>query len=1488
MNKRLKNLSTLLAITVSITSLNLGFEIVNAKPNNSKTKEDLAKVTRNEIIKNEEVSSSKETDNKKIRISVETRKGLFDNKKSLKDKLKKATGGEIKHEFKNIINGFSMEINSNDYEKVKKIAGVKNIKKVKTYKPTMNNANELCEVVNVWKKYNFKGKGLVVSIVDTGIDYNHKDMKLTDPKDGKIKRNEISEKLRGKYFTEKVPYGYNFADENRDVIDKTNSMHGMHVAGIVAANGKEEEIKENKAIRGIAPEAQLLAMKVFSNNPSKYARGASGDDIAAAIDESVNMGADIINLSLGASSGFVDETDIEQKAIENATKKGVIVVAAAGNDGFSSKKNNNDKVEGSVDTELISNPGLDNKAIQVASFENNKTVLPAITYLYNGKTLKIPFMSSEVEPSGVLKEDESFEIVDCGYGRKVNDDSEAKNANDFDGKNLKGKVALIKRGKIDFISKKKNAQNQGAKAVIIYNNDGDNGYMSTAMDPKITIPCIFINNKDGVEILKNLNKDSRVKFTDEVESIENNEKDKMSSFTSWGPTPNLDFKPEISAPGGKIYSTLNNNKYGTKSGTSMATPYTAGSAVLIKENLNNSNIALRNKELSDFIKNTMINTAKILKDGDVPYSPRVQGGGLVQIEQAIKNRVSVTGENGLATIALKEIGKTKEFNLTLTNYGPDDVTYTILGNDVYTEEKNKTHEEKIKDAKIEFSEKEVKVKSHSKTTVKVNLNIPEAFEKNRFVEGFITLESKTKEVPSLSIPYMGFYGEWQVPENIDKPLWEEYKFNGSCVASKVFSNNVILGLDRINSTESKLVVNQENIGFSPNNDGVYDSIMPNLCIFRNLKNIKVDILDKDKNIIRSVGNKSDVSKTSVHNLRTLLNSLEWDGQTYVPESGKKITAPDGEYYMKITSESVSDGNKTQSFEMPIKLDTEKPKIEVLSDNSSKGGKYILKWKASDKGVGLRVDSKGLKNGDPYVFVDGKKIENTTIKEENGVFSAELNLEKGNRNVILVVNDEILNQEVIQKEVLVGDEIVKTIDVALNLKDNLEINNTMVNDKKEYLLKGKVSKKVTKLLVNDKNVEIKKNENSFENKISLRDGKNLINIKAYNEKNEEIFNSNFSVIGHLIMPNLEISTNPNMEKSKDDKVFGVVNTDKDKFKLIVKINPNENNAKLIINNSEIKKEELKNGTLNKELSLKQGINIIEVIAKDKFGSENKKNIKVVADYKNEKFNFNFKFFNNTTKSFETLNPQASFGKDEKDITLYIQGNQAMKVVKINGKEMNKENLMEYSKTIRLHEGVNKLLLYIEDKDGNVVVNYATTVYSDNKSPIIRIINPFDFNGKFYTNKNIIRLKGDVADDVLGYRFYINGDQVLNVEKGENFGIEESRRKFLKDIKVFNGDKIELLAKDEFGNETKMIYDVIVFDEKPEIVVKGLENNKDYKNKVLPNITSNREGDSIEAYLDGSKESYKGEAITEKGSHNLVIKAKDLAGNETKKSISFKIK
>lgn len=1383
---------------------------------------------------------------------------------------------------------------------------MKEVKEAKMYKPCMNSARELGEAVKVWENHHYKGEGMVISIVDTGIDYTHKDMKLSDPSKARMKKGDVEKKQgehKGKYFTDKVPYGYNFADKNIEVIDRTDGMHGIHVAGISAANGDEEKLANNEAIKGIAPEAQLLAMKVFSNNPSKEAEGAFSDDIVAAIEESVELDADIINLSLGIDGGFVDENDPEQKAIKKATENGVIVVAAAGNASFSSKKDEDKKAEGAVDTGFLDNPGLSKEAIQVASCENETNIMHVFQYRKDGQDVNIPYIISEIDPLTKLDSSKELEVVNCGYGRRRNNDNEDKEADDFKGKNLKGKVALIERGKIDFSVKKKNAERLGAIAVIVYNSEGDESFVPMLPVESIKIPCVFTSNSYGKQILKDLSSDTRIKFLDKILQLQNLEKGKMSSFSSWGPTPELEFKPEITAPGGKIYSTLNNNKYGNNSGTSMATPYISGAVALIKQSMNDSNIRVESKELSSFIKNNMINTAKVLKNGEVPYSPRVQGGGLIQIEKAINNRVIITDNTGKSAVALKEIGNIKRFELTLRNYGNKDVIYELEEGQVYTEKNDKPVEEKIKDAKLKSNKTKVKVKAYGTEKIKVTLKIPKNFKRNNFVEGFINFKSKVEGVPSLSVPYMGFYGDWTELENVDKPIWEEHRFNGSAVASNIFFLDSEMGEDKSRSTEDKKFIVPNDIAFSPDDDGYCDYAIPALCVLRNLAELKVDILDENKNYLLTSGIKKFVTKTSEQgkNGRTKFRDLAWDGKIYDKKTGKTMTAPDGQYYMRVTSKVLGESAKPQSFDMPVKVDVTKPNMEILSEDTTDTGKYTLRWRAEDKGVGIKKPENDVLIGSTEIYVDNMPIdiEKDQLKEEgNGVFSIELDLgeEKGSRIISLMVNDEILNVSIVKKVVAVGagEKPKKLQPVSLEIKEGSEVTNENMVDNK-YVVTGAIDLEVNRVVVNGVEGEVIKAEKRFEAKIDLKEGKNKIDIKAYDKDNKEIFSDNFNITAYITPPELEIFTEEKISKDYDKHVFGVISTENDKVKIKGKVNLDNNIENVQINSDDVELDD--KGNFEREVDLEQGINEIKVIAKDNKGAINKKILKIIADYKEQNFRYKLENFDIVKEQYEVLSPNTFFGKakdkkyeNDNGLILKVTTNNDTKAVKINGEEMKKENTMEYIKEIKLKQGLNKICLYIENKAGKAIVDYATYVYYDTESPIIRVRSPKIVDNKIYTNKDYITLEGDVADKTLGYRFYINREQVLNIEQNSNFSLENSRRKFEKTIKVQNGDIIELYARDICMNETSDFYKVVVDKVKPQIKVEGVEEGKKYKkgSKITPIITTDKKDATIETYLDGSREIYNGQSITTPGNHRLLIKVRDLAGNETSKVISFVIR
>src|SRR5699024_6737662 len=140
-------------------------------------------------------------------------------------------------------------------------------------------------------------------VVDAGLDYTHQDMTLSEDGRENAKWTESSiqpeldeTEVNDTWYSDKLPSGYDWAAMNDDVIPKSDS-HGMHVAGIVGANGDEGD----GGVIGVAPDVQLLAEKVFSDNDGS----AYEDDIIAGIEHAVELKADVINLSLGSDAGFV-------------------------------------------------------------------------------------------------------------------------------------------------------------------------------------------------------------------------------------------------------------------------------------------------------------------------------------------------------------------------------------------------------------------------------------------------------------------------------------------------------------------------------------------------------------------------------------------------------------------------------------------------------------------------------------------------------------------------------------------------------------------------------------------------------------------------------------------------------------------------------------------------------------------------------------------------------------------------------------------------------------------------------------------------------------------------------------------------------------------------------------------------------------------------------------------------------------------------------
>lgn len=841
---------------------------------------------------------------------------------------------EFIHSLKVAFNGFSGIVQYKDIEKIEKLPSVKKVYIANEYErpePDLGSSHDLIGSIPTWD-IGYEGEGTVIAIIDTGIDPSHKDMVLSEDTVPALTKEDVEsiieeENLLGKYYTEKVPYGYNYYDLNDEIRDlgPGASEHGMHVAGIAAANGDVE----NGGVRGVAPEAQLLAMKVFSNDPIY---GTTFSDIyLVAIDEAIKLGADVLNMSLGSAASFYIPDSAENIAITNATDNGIVCSVSAGNAGqltygwdladptylgYPWKEN--------PDIGVVGSPGLNKDTIQVASIENIYTKANYLTYEEDGKEYKVPMaIAGNINPTDVF--DGPVEYADGGSGHP----SELTE--------VEGKIALIIRGGLTspFVEKIENAQNAGAIGVIVYNHEAGGEELVNMATPDVQrIPAVFIGHSAGLKLLEL--EEKYVTFADDLMTIPNPSAGLMSEFSSWGTTPSLELKPEITAPGGEIYSTLNNNRYGMMSGTSMAAPHVAGGAALVMEYIKEHDEFknLPPSEQTRLAKVILMNTATIVYDEyGWEYSPRRQGAGLMNLYGAVSTPVRLvdvtTNEAKVELKDFEETSFTMEFKAI--NHSDTDATYNVdvivLKDYIYPyagKELNLLSSDYIYEATIDKPET-ITVPANSEITFEVTVDIgtDSTIYRNMFVEGFVKLTDPNDENPELSVPYVGFYGNWAEPKILDgmrfiDPVGTSY-FNSSGMLMVD-----IEGYAYYYSTPGRIYMSPGTLDGFINGS---DNVLPYLSFLRNAEYVKYNILDAEGNHLRTIAIQEYYRKDYVNGGRNNPVALVMDAWWFGDVNGEIL--PDGDYFYEIEAKIHYDDAEAQYKRIPITIDTVMPEIANL-------------------------------------------------------------------------------------------------------------------------------------------------------------------------------------------------------------------------------------------------------------------------------------------------------------------------------------------------------------------------------------------------------------------------------------------------------------------------------------------------------------------------------------------------------------------------------
>ncbi|SEJ63587.1 Peptidase inhibitor I9 [Bhargavaea ginsengi] len=523
--------------------------------------------------------------------------------------------------YETVLNGFAATVKADDLEKLLDVPGVKvvepDVVREAMEVPSkdgkadiqMDSTNTFLGIERLWNE-RLTGEGIKVGVLDTGIDYHHPD------------------------FSENYAGGWNFVPDSSDYarprdkrdpmettpLDRPNhkpefnaqgssfyTSHGTHVAGTIAAAGNNEY-----GIKGIAPDVELHAYRVLG----AYGSGATSW-IIAAIEQSVEDGMDVINLSLGGGGNTSISAD--SFAINNAMLQGTIAVVATGNSGPN---------RGTMGT-----PATATLGIAVGNTTKPEETVSADVRMSAGEyhaEVPMNLMATTFGADTASQLEGEFAVVAIpGTGSDAS----------YTGLDVNGKVALVSRGDIPFVDKIAAAKKHGAAAVLIHNfaggtnaPDASGTYLGSDFE---YIPTFDMSQTDGEAFRSAIgNGEGTVTFGNVLTQM--SEGDQVNDSSSRGPsTPDFDIKPDVTAPGTNIMSAIPAYKtdvpdadysqaYARKTGTSMATPHIAGIAALVQQ---------ANPGWTPFdVKVSLSNTAKLLDTK--AYDVFSQGAGRVQPYEA--------------------------------------------------------------------------------------------------------------------------------------------------------------------------------------------------------------------------------------------------------------------------------------------------------------------------------------------------------------------------------------------------------------------------------------------------------------------------------------------------------------------------------------------------------------------------------------------------------------------------------------------------------------------------------------------------------------------------------------------------------------------------------------------------------------------------------------------------------------------------------------
>ncbi len=465
----------------------------------------------------------------------------------------------------------------------------------------------------------------------------------------------------------------------------------------------------------------------------------------------------------------------------------------------------------------------------------------------------------------------------------------------------------------------------------------------------------------------------------------------VSDFSGTGATYDLRLKPEIAAPGGAVMSASPGNYYGRMSGTAEASAQVAGVAALVRQRVatDPAFAGMSAAEKNAVVTNLLMGTAHPIVDATKAdgafYSPRRVGAGLVDAVGATTSPVypSMVGaaDSSRPKADLGDGTNGWSFQVQLTNVSDAAHTYTLGGQALSEDVQSMLftgHSTNWagKGIDLTFSSDSVTVPAKSSVTVTVTVTPKDEFAsyaaehtpQGTFIDGAVTFTS-TDGQPSLTVPYLGFYGAEEEPTIFDSPVYEKGKIGTSTMT---FHRLTLGQLNPFDPEESMAISTNDRdlyIISRSTEENARTYAIPATILLRDVDKLTYTYTNETGEVVRSYEYGSVPKSHSYFNGRftEVTTAEEHFDSTPIfkgyDAAGNEL--PDGAYTLTIEGTSTDATPTTQQLTHVIRLDTQAPVVSNLTI-TGEGNERTLSFDVTDSSYIAGYGFSSTADGAPFM------------------------------------------------------------------------------------------------------------------------------------------------------------------------------------------------------------------------------------------------------------------------------------------------------------------------------------------------------------------------------------------------------------------------------------------------------------------------------------------------------------------------------------------